>query len=185
MFKIRCSREEEEAVITLTTQAIERIIKTNLDSEKAFAMDVWDESKITPDELREIEFFQAPRSIIDCLHKSKWEMPRNNDFEQFTILDLLPVNSLSTIQRSTDTTLVLFNGAVSTWIGADAEDKIALVKNRLDTLARFFVSLTDRISLDPLEIDFNYYRMSTSKHGNPSIFSMPKKFETGKPSSDI
>ncbi|KAK7757727.1 hypothetical protein SLS62_000105 [Diatrype stigma] len=141
MFKIRCSREEEEGIVKLTTQAIERIIKTNSDSEKALAMNVWDESKITPGELREIEFFQAPRSITDCLHKSKWEMPRNNEFEQFTILDLLPSNSFSIIKRSTDTTLALFNGALSTWIGADTEDKVALVKKRFDTLVTYFGEL--------------------------------------------
>lgn len=147
MFRIRCSRDEEEAMMTLITQAIERIIQTNVDSEKALPMNIWDQSQFTPDELREIEFFQAPRSIMECPYKSKWEMPRGNDFEQFTILDLLPASSLSTIQKSTDTTLVLFNGALATWIGADTEDKIALVKKRLNTLVKYFVSLAKMVFL--------------------------------------
>lgn len=99
----------------------------------------------TPTELGEFEFFQAPCSVSECACKGKWEMPQNEDLEKFTIRDLLPGDSLSQIQRSTSTLLLLFNNELATWIGADSEDKISLVKRRLNTLVKYFVSLSLKV----------------------------------------
>lgn len=126
--------------------AMERIVNPDSNAEVTLnTIEAWNESHLTPEELRELEFSRAPHPILESRCKSKWDIPKDGALDQFTIHDLLPGSSLSTLQKSTGTVLRLYNCGLATWIGAASEDKISLAKKKLNTLVKYFVSLIDEI----------------------------------------
>ncbi|RYP67721.1 hypothetical protein DL770_008559 [Monosporascus sp. CRB-9-2] len=149
VFKVKCPYGLDATFMARFHEVFKQIVESDLQVSsqsdqgeagvrKAMPFHVWRDIGYTEEELNAFELFKAKREIFESTFKEKWELPQDIQPENATVHDLLPGGSISEIEKVAGVTLDVVDDGLVTWIGADSEDKISLVKKKLDTLVKYF-----------------------------------------------
>ncbi len=105
------------------------------------SLEDWRKNKFQLIEETEVsEKYSFPRNVAMCDMRNSWHIPENWFKKGIMTNKMLPESMLSKLQQLTSTVLVASSDRRTVYIGASTAEKITTVKQKLDTLARFFVS---------------------------------------------
>ncbi|RYO77094.1 hypothetical protein DL764_010244 [Monosporascus ibericus] len=149
VFKVKCPYGLDTTFMARFHEVFKQIVESDLHVpsqsdqgeaglQKAMPFHFWRDIGYTEEELNAFELFKAKREIFESTSKEKWELPQDIEPQNATIHDLLPGGSISEIEKVAGVALDVVDGGLVAWIGADSEDKISLVKKKLDTLVKYF-----------------------------------------------
>ncbi|RYP25655.1 hypothetical protein DL767_008295 [Monosporascus sp. MG133] len=149
VFKVKCPYGLDTTFTARFHEVFKQIVESDLQVssqsnqgemglQKAMPFHVWRDIGYTEEELNAFELFKAKREIFESTFKEKWELPQDIQPENATTHDLLPGGSISEIEKVAGVALDVVDDGLVAWIGADTEDKISLVKKKLDTLVKYF-----------------------------------------------
>ncbi|KAI0553314.1 hypothetical protein F4679DRAFT_571062 [Xylaria curta] len=148
-FRVKCLSYDEVRIVTLVKEILDQLVqketKNGLEtSAKIIGIDDWRKNKCqTRKKIEVSEKYTFPRDVAACSTRGIWNVSESSFKKGTTTNKLLPESALAMLQKLTSTVLVTSSNKRTVYIGASEFEKIRRVKQKLDTLARFF-SLTPR-----------------------------------------
>ncbi|KAI1744061.1 hypothetical protein F4680DRAFT_469504 [Xylaria scruposa] len=148
-FRVKCLSYDEVRIVALVKEILDQLVqketKNGLEtSAKIIGLDDWRKNKCqTRKKIEVSEKYTFPRDVAACNIRGIWNVSESSFKKGTTTSKLLPESALAKLQRLTSTVLVTSSNKRTVYIGASEFEKIRRVKQKLDTLARFF-SLTPR-----------------------------------------
>ncbi|RYP16787.1 hypothetical protein DL765_004900 [Monosporascus sp. GIB2] len=149
VFKVKCPYGLDTTFMARFHEVFKQIVEGDLQVtsqsgrdetglQKAMPFHVWRDIGYSEEELNAFELFKTKREIFESTFKEKWKLPQDVELVNATVHDLLPGGSMSEIEKVAGVALDVVDDGLVAWIGADSEDKIPLVKKKLDTLVKYF-----------------------------------------------
>ncbi|KAI0388066.1 hypothetical protein F5Y04DRAFT_16935 [Hypomontagnella monticulosa] len=137
--RLRCLGSQEEAVMAVSQSVVDNIVRTELANDATSSKITRPKDRPTPGERQTREgvtLALAPQNILAFNCREAWVLPDGLMKREVTIPHLLPGDSLGMLQRLTGCSMVMSNDKLM-YIGAESQEKLALAKQKLNTLAKF------------------------------------------------
>ncbi|KAI1133662.1 hypothetical protein F5Y10DRAFT_283931 [Nemania abortiva] len=145
-FRIKCLSEDEVKIVALVKATLDQLVqkenKSGLEkSTKIMSLEDWRKNKCRPGGEIKIPFkYMYPRDVAACNIQGTWNISEDWSKKGITTSKILPGSALSKLQRLTGTVLVPSSTGRTVYIGAPRAEGVANIKEKLDTLARLFLS---------------------------------------------
>ncbi|KAI0860709.1 hypothetical protein F4860DRAFT_503813 [Xylaria cubensis] len=160
-FRVKCLSHNEVRIVALVKEILDQLVQKEAKnglvepqetSAKIIGIDDWRKNKCqTYKKIEVSEKYTFPRDVAVCDIQATWNVSESSFKKGTTTSKMLPESALGKLQKLTDTVLVTSSNRRAVYIGASGLEKIKRVKQKLDTLARFF-SLTPRDMMQVVKI---------------------------------
>ncbi|CAJ2512785.1 Uu.00g009040.m01.CDS01 [Anthostomella pinea] len=144
-FRIRCPTQSEEKMVEIAQQVMDRIVRQELakdEPDKIMHIAEWRAkggfSGIDETEKRQYEKYAFPLQVAACEQRGKWTLPDHLVKEGMSTRTMLPGNALANIQGLTGSLALMSYDGTTVYIGAPTQEAVAVVLNKLDTIAHYF-----------------------------------------------
>ncbi|KAI2464562.1 hypothetical protein F4781DRAFT_439477 [Annulohypoxylon bovei var. microspora] len=142
--KIRCSSEEEQAIMAKCQSLMDKIVQGELDgglavSNKVIAPKQWhvDANDASKNDKKKSVMALAPSDIRGSVCRTAWIVPDNLVQKGVGMPKLVSSKAFAMLQRLTGCTMMMSSDGLSVYIGAESEDKLSMVERKLTTLAKY------------------------------------------------
>ncbi|KAI1755304.1 hypothetical protein F4782DRAFT_538779 [Xylaria castorea] len=148
-FRVKCLSHDEVKIVALVKEILDQLVQKETEngleaSSKIIGIDNWRNNKCqTRGEIEVSEKYAFPRDVAACNIRATWNVSESSFKKGTTTSRIFPESVLVKLQKLTSTVLITSSNGRTVYVGASGFEKVRKVKQKLDTLARFF-SLTPR-----------------------------------------
>ncbi|KAI0867362.1 hypothetical protein GGS24DRAFT_515743 [Hypoxylon argillaceum] len=144
-FRIKCLSKDEVEVVSLVRGTLDKLVQKETKkgvemSTKIISLENWRNKCQAGKETVVPSKYAFPRDVAICDVRDTWNISDDWSKRGVTTRCLLPESVLYKVQQLTSTVLLLSSDGCVVYIGASRVGGVTKVKQKLDTLARFFLS---------------------------------------------
>ncbi|KAI8956179.1 hypothetical protein F4801DRAFT_586281 [Xylaria longipes] len=155
-FRVKCLSHHEVKMVALVKDILDKLVqketkngqshltKQQETSAKIISLEHWRKEKAQiRQEIKVSDKYTFPRDVSACKTRATWNISESSFEKGTTTSRMFPENARSQLEKLTNTVLITSSNGRTVYIGASGVESVRKVKQKLDTLARFF-SLTPR-----------------------------------------
>ncbi|RYC60086.1 hypothetical protein CHU98_g6115 [Xylaria longipes] len=148
-FRVKCLSHHEVKMVALVKDILDKLVQKETKngqetSAKIISLEHWRKEKAQiRQEIKVSDKYTFPRDVSACKTRATWNISESSFEKGTTTSRMFPENARSQLEKLTNTVLITSSNGRTVYIGASGVESVRKVKQKLDTLARFF-SLTPR-----------------------------------------